>query len=71
MMLTMMNILVLHQKKLWYFFLFSYFKGKPVPGTPAYKSQEEYYDQIQELKKVIGVLCTVRLKYFIKKHLID
>ena len=29
---------------------------KASPGTPAYKSQEEYYDQIIEYKKVGEVL---------------
>lgn len=28
------------------------FVVKASPGTPAYKSQEEYYDQILEYKKV-------------------
>lgn len=26
------------------------------PGTPAYKSQEEYYEQILEYKKQVGAL---------------
>lgn len=29
---------------------------KASPGTPAYKSQEEYYDQILEYKKQVGAL---------------
>ena len=32
--------------------IFPFFTGKAAPGTPAYKSQEEYYDQILEYKKV-------------------
>ena len=28
------------------------FLARAAPGTPAYKSQEEYYDEIMELKKV-------------------
>ncbi|CAH1793332.1 unnamed protein product [Owenia fusiformis] len=30
--------------------------GKPSPGTPAYKSSEEYYDEILELKKTIQAM---------------
>lgn len=31
---------------------FSFLSAKPPSGTPAYRSQEEYYEQVLELKKV-------------------
>lgn len=31
---------------------FSFVSAKPPSGTPAYRSQEEYYEQVLELKKV-------------------
>lgn len=33
-------------------FFFSFLSAKPPSGTPAYRSQEEYYEQVLELKKV-------------------
>ena len=32
--------------------------AKPAPGTPAYKSREEYYDEVLALKKV-SIICIV------------
>jgi len=38
-----------------YIFIFISPIGKPTPGTPAYKSKEEYYDEVLALKKVVEI----------------
>ena len=39
------------------------FVGRVAPGTPAYKSPEEYYDDILALKKVDTHICTYQEIY--------
>lgn len=47
-----MNLIMSFESSVLIIFCFSFLSAKPPSGTPAYRSQEEYYEQVLELKKV-------------------
>lgn len=47
-----MNLIMSFERSVLINVCFSFLPAKPPSGTPAYRSQEEYYEQVLELKKV-------------------
>lgn len=47
-----MNLIMSCENSVLIIVCFLFLLAKPPSGTPAYRSQEEYYEQVLELKKV-------------------